>query len=218
MPSISSTFRRNGTNLARSNKEMTEFLTSEIELEKSGQKKSLPALNGWKITADGSNLTLTKTINDEVITIRANINHSVDASDNPPDDDITDANKDEVSGEMVCRPDFSIEIKRSDKTLGINCSFTTPDVEEDTRADQIAEINDMFQIDEISIFDGEFKENSYAVSGDVMDGNMYDLLMDMLQERGIDDQFGKKLIEYSTVYEHSQYVAFLEKLRKFVSQ
>jgi len=196
-------FASNAASSKREN-ELTDFLVSEIELEKGSQKQALPKLDGWTVSHDGSDLTLTKNYNNEEITIKANICYSVDA-----------VNPDSENGQMVCKPDFAIEIKKGKSILGLNCSFIQDeDIEEEQ---QLEKADDDFQINEISIYEGEFQKNNYAISGDVIDGNLYDMLMNVLEDRGIDQQFAKNLIEYSTVYEHGQYVSLLENLKKFFS-
>lgn len=67
----------------------------------------------------------------------------------------------------------------------------------------------------MTIFSGEHSEKSYAVAGDVLDGYLYDLLMNLLEEKGISNDFVEKLSELSTNYEHSMYVSFLESVSKF---
>jgi len=47
---------------------------------------------------------------------------------------------------------------------------------------------------------------------------LYSHLSSMLSERGIDNQFARSLLEFSTVLEHHHYIAFLEKMRSFVKQ
>jgi complement component 1 Q subcomponent-binding protein len=208
--------KRLAANSPQSDKQLSEFLESEIELEKKSQKKALPSIADWTINADGSNITLKKKYFNEEITVKANINHSVDAEGSDPE---IDPNSEEMGGEMVSKPDFAVEIKRGNTILGINCSFIgNEDNPDEQHTEEMEGLEDDFQINEFSIFEGEFKENSYAVSGDVMDGSMYDLMMDLLQERGVNQDFSKKLIEYSTVYEHSQYVGLLEKLKSFINQ
>jgi complement component 1 Q subcomponent-binding protein len=46
---------------------------------------------------------------------------------------------------------------------------------------------------------------------------LYDLLMNMLEERGVSNEFVEKLQEFCTSYEHSLYIKFLESLKKFAS-
>ena len=39
-----------------------------------------------------------------------------------------------------------------------------------------------------------------------------------MEDRGLDAAFFEKLVEYSTAYEHRQYITFLEQLKDFVSK
>lgn len=66
------------------------------------------------------------------------------------------------------------------------------------------------------MFEGEWKEKRYAVAGDILDGYLYDLFMNMLDERGINADFANKISDYCSSYEHSQYIGLLENLQKFV--
>ncbi|KAL9915924.1 complement component 1 Q subcomponent-binding protein, mitochondrial-like [Glossina fuscipes fuscipes] len=77
--------------------------------------------------------------------------------------------------------------------------------------------DDVFGIDELTIFKGEWKENIYTVSGDVLDDYLYDLLMNLLEEKGISSEFVEKMADLATAYEHSSYIALLENLSKFTT-
>ena len=46
---------------------------------------------------------------------------------------------------------------------------------------------------------------------------LYDMLLNMLEERGIDGQFVDQLVDYSTSYEHKKYLGFLEGLQDFAN-
>ena len=202
------TFASNASNSDRkSEAEITEHLASEIEMEKESAPGPLPKLpGGWKVVADGSDLTLSKTYKGEEITIKANVSYSVDSA-NPGAEE-----GENPSGQMVCKPDFAIEIKKGASILGLNCSYLA---EEEAVDDQGEKLEDDFQINEISVYEGEFEKNNYAITGDVIDGTLYDMLMNILEDRGVDQAFAKALVEYATVYEHSQYVRLLENLKKF---
>ena len=66
------------------------------------------------------------------------------------------------------------------------------------------------------MFEGEdWNEKKFAVAGDILDGYLYDLFMNMLDERGINKAFVDKMADYATAYEHSLYINFLEDLQKF---
>ena len=57
--------------------------------------------------------------------------------------------------------------------------------------------DDVFAIDEVTMFEGEnWTEKKYAVAGDILDGYLYDLFMNMLDERGVNKEFADKLSEY----------------------
>lgn len=78
-------------------------------------------------------------------------------------------------------------------------------------------LDDVFVIDEISLFNGEWVDKNYAVAGDVLDGYLYDLLMNLLEEKGISNEFANKISNLSTNYEHSAYIGLLESLSKFTT-
>ena len=78
-------------------------------------------------------------------------------------------------------------------------------------------LDDLFGIDEVTMFEGEnWDEKKYAVAGDILDGYLYDLFMNMLDERGINKEFVDKMSAYCSAYEHSLYISMLEDLQKFV--
>lgn len=191
-------------------KELVEFLTEEIGNEKKAQKaKKIPTeIDGFAIKLDGSEVTMTKKQGDEEIVVNFNINHTVDADTEPE----VNPNMDKPEfGEMKSKPTFEVDICRGSKTLGFTCSFTAgpQDSEEG--------YNDIFAIDEITLYEGEWSDKTYAVSGEILDGYMYDLLMTLLEEKGISNEFVEKLSEFSTAYEHCKYIEFLESLQKFSS-
>jgi complement component 1 Q subcomponent-binding protein len=41
--------------------------------------------------------------------------------------------------------------------------------------------------------------------------------MNLLEEKGVSNEFADKLSDFSTLYEHKLYVGLLEKLQKFAS-
>ena len=79
-------------------------------------------------------------------------------------------------------------------------------------------IDDLFAIDEVTLFEGEWNDKKYAVAGDILDGYLYDLFMNMLGERGVNKEFVQKLSDYCSAYEQSQYIAMLENLQQFVKK
>lgn len=74
---------------------------------------------------------------------------------------------------------------------------------------------DNYAIQEITIFKGAHSEKVYACAGDVLDGYFYDLLMNLLSEKGVTDEFAQKLSDLATQYEQSLFVNLLQDAKKF---
>jgi len=196
----------------KAEKELVEFLAEEIVAEKKAQKlKTIPTdVNGFTVSLDGANVTLVKKDSEEAITIAFNVNHTVDTDSEPEIDPRED--KPDI-GEMKSKPNFSIDIKRGNQTLGFTCSFNN----EPGASGADEGYNDIFGIDEITLYEGEHNDKVYAVAGEVIDGYFYDLLMNYLEEKGISNEFAEKLVDLSTNYEHTAYISLLEALSKFTA-
>ncbi|XP_064612882.1 complement component 1 Q subcomponent-binding protein, mitochondrial-like [Liolophura sinensis] len=198
-------------------KELVEFLDKEISLEKeTSKKRGVPNLADFQAKTDGANVTLTRKLSDETITIKFNINNSVDA-DGLPEAEEYDQSQGEIPN-MISKPPFIVELNKGGKrTLSVQCSFPPP---EGMSPDQSAppeteQIVDSYEINEVALHEGEWEEEVYSLQSDVMDGNLYDLLMDMLDERGINEEFTSNMVQYATGYEHAKYLEFLENLKTF---
>lgn len=191
-------------------KELVDFLSEEITAERKLLKSAtIPVeVDGFKVKLDGSEVTLTKKTDNETIEVNFNVNHSVDADAEP---DINQNMDKPELGEMKSKPVFEVEIVRGNKTLGFTCSFIAPGEAQDDG------YNDLFAIDEVTLYEGAWKDSNYAVSGEVLDGYLYDLLMNLLDDKGITNDFVEKLVEFSTIYEHNSYISLLEGMKKFAS-
>ncbi|XP_026761686.1 complement component 1 Q subcomponent-binding protein, mitochondrial [Galleria mellonella] len=189
-------------------RELVEFLTEEIVAERKAQKvKTLPSdVEGFTVKGDGAEVVLSKQLKDELIRITFNVNHTVDSDDFEGD---IQQEKQEFA-EMRSKPQFEVDIVRGDTTLGFTCSFLQEPPP--TSGD---EYNDIFGIDEVTIYKGDWNDKVYAVAGDVLDGYLYDLLMNLLEEKGISNDFVQKLSDFSTAYEHAAYINLLETISKF---
>lgn len=200
--------------ITKGDKELAEFLLEEIEAEKKARKAAQPpTLEGFDVHADGAEVTLTRKFNEETVTVHLNVNHSVDAED--AEDFNATSDKVSEAGEMRSKPNFNVEIEQNGKKLYFSCTFAEGGTPEDQSQDSY---NDVFSITEFSIYEGDWKESVYTVSGDIMDGYLYDLLMNMLEERGISNEFADQLVNYCTSYEHGLYIELLEKLKAYVTQ
>ncbi|RVE42970.1 hypothetical protein evm_012374 [Chilo suppressalis] len=219
-PSAASTLLHNHSNTCgcgcglkalhtKGERELVEFLTEEIVAERKAQKtKTLPTeVDGFKVAGDGAEVVLSKQLKDEIVRITFNVNHTVDSEDFGEGE--VQPDKQEFS-EMRSRPQFEVDLVRGDTTLGFTCSFL-----QDPPPATGDEYNDIFGIDEITIYKGEWNDKVYAVAGDVLDGYLYDLLMNVLEEKGVSNDFVQKLSDFSTAYEHSAYINLLETISKF---
>ncbi|XP_017883086.1 complement component 1 Q subcomponent-binding protein, mitochondrial [Ceratina calcarata] len=196
----------------KAEKELVEFLAEEIIAEKKAQKlKTIPTeLDGFKVSLNGADVTLEKQQNNETVRISFNINHTVD-SDPEPEIEMTSDNPD--IGDMKSKPTFTIDVIRGNQTLGFTCSFNN----EPGASGANENYNDIFGIDEITLYTGEHSDKVYAVAGEIIDGYLYDLLMNYLEEKGVSNEFAEKLVELSTNYEHTAYVSLLEGLSNFTA-
>nr|CAG4645707.1 EOG090X0APE [Lynceus sp. MCZ IZ 141354] len=194
----------------KGDKELVEFLDEEIAAEKKTQKPDKAAnLEGFEVKRDGSELVLSKKFNDEQVIITLNVNHSVDAEVPEPELE----QKDDAPSEMKSKPQFEIRLVKGNKNLRFACSYIQDAGMQPAEDDAV---NDLFAIEELAIYEGDHNEKTYAVSGDILDGYMYDLLMNMLEERGITNEFADKLSSLATKYEHGLYINLLEKVQSFV--
>jgi len=199
---------------------LSDFLKNEIEAEKQLARKyvgggEVPTIPGFTMKTNEADVTLTKSHNSEKITITFNVNQTVepDLADLEGKDQQQDAPE---SPRMTSRPDFDVEIAKGSTKLCFGCTFVEPHLEE-SAPDAEMEHDDLFMIREVFVVSGASAETAYSSTGDMMDGNLYDHLMDYLAERGIDEKFADNLVKFSTHYEHAQYVALLSKIREFVA-
>jgi hypothetical protein len=205
-------------------KDLIEFLNDEIKLEKGNKKTSgkAPKINGFELTkADGPSVVLTRKIENETITIKFNVNNTIEDSMLGMDEGHQQQQEEQAESEMISKPAFVVEInKGGDKTLAIHCVFPPADeVPPQEQAGQDEHYEDLIEIQDVTLLSKsqEWNEDVYSLSGSVMDGNLYDLLLKLLEERGIDADFLDQLIEWSTSYEHQKYVGLLEQLKDFVA-
>ena len=133
---------------------------------------------------------------------------------------------------MLSKPTFEVDlIKPGGKTLSFTCSYVqeeehpegqeAEDEGEETTAicfckTQNNSLSDVFAIDEVTMFEGDNHSDAcYAVAGDILDGYLYDLFMNMLAERGVDADFADELSEWCSSHEHGQYINMLSELEKW---
>lgn len=194
--------------------ELVNFIKEEIVSEKKLDVKRVSTIEGWDIETSDSEVTLKRKIGDEELTVKMNVNNSVHA-DEPTEEGQAQS--------MLSKPPFEVYIhKASGNTISFQCDFYDADDHFDEvgaeKEQQDPGVGDMFNITEVALHTGEIKDSDYYMSAENMDATMYDLFMDMLDERGIGSTFISELIAFSTSYEHIQYVKFLEKLNEVMKE
>ncbi|KFM78219.1 Complement component 1 Q subcomponent-binding protein, mitochondrial, partial [Stegodyphus mimosarum] len=196
----------------KGDQELAAFLADEIENEnKARVSPDLPKLEGFEYSLSEADVTLTKKFGNEIITVKANVN---DPFESEPDD-VMDPNETQEPQEqrLQAKPQFTVEVKKGNKTLSFTCSYS----EVDPNAEREA-YNDSFEITDVALYEGDSTDSTYYVSGEVMDGYLYDLLMNYLEERGISNEFADKMIAFFTSYEHQLYIRFLQGMKSFVEK
>jgi len=203
---------------------LSEFLKTEIEQEKEIGKKQLgakaPAIEGFQIKTDDAEVVLTKTHNNEKITIKFNVNQSVE-EDHYDDFDAEKKPNDQPDIPQVwSKPEFQVEIEKNNQRLLFECEFTEEYDDEMVRQEgqEPDEITDQFNIGMVYFSNGEITEKVYGAMGSILDGDLYAHLMNLLDERGINNKFAEDLIKYASYYEHTKYVDLLQNIRGFVSK
>jgi len=167
------------------------------------------------------------------IVVKFNVTSSVNADEPEHESDLNPTEQEQKvndsSSQLKSRPSFTVDINRGGQTLSFLCSYLPNDYpqtrehsrgleNEQKQSNEQEDVYEDFQIDEFAIHDGEWNETVYSSDCSVIDGELYDKLLNLLEEHGIGEEFANQLVDYSTAYEHRQYIGLLEKLQKFVKK
>lgn len=162
------------------------------------------------------------------------MNHTVDAEENEDDafEGQQSQQQESAPPKLQSKPNFEIDIVKKDTTLSLSCSYLHGKAGEGEYGMETNKswrwnkknsnkifvsprTDDIFGIEELTIFKGEHNETVYACAGDMLDGYFYDLLMNLISEKGITDEFVSKLSELATQYEQSLFLNLLQETKKF---
>jgi len=196
--------------LTQGDQELAEFLEEEINLEKEAQvHTAMPRVKGFQTEITGSEVALTRQYDGELITVKFNINNTVEDETPPEMEEENPQDKD-----LKSKPKFQVDLSRKGQTLTFLCCF----VEGEEPTPEQAEQEDAFEIEEFYIHDGSGDESptQYVASAGIIDGDLYNLFMNMLDDRGISKDFANELIDLSTAHEHKLYIKTLEDIKKFL--
>jgi len=186
--------------LTQGDQELAEFLSQEIRTEKDNQRSAvLPRVKGFTSKIDGSEVTLTKELDGEKIVVKFNVNITIE-------NDFEEEGQE--GGDLHSTPEFMVDLSRKGQTLTFNCQTAVPKDEEE----------DAFKILQIYSHDGTKHEceSQYVASASEMDDNLYNLLMNLLDDRGINSEFAHEVMDLSTAHENKLYIQTLEDINKFL--
>jgi len=192
---------------ALSKREMIRQLRDEIRLESESQKlkTGLPSVPGFDISIDGSLLILTKDGDKETVKISVDVIHSLGREDIFNEEGNLDESAEPV---FVARPNFQVDFQRETSTLAFRCSF----VEEMFEGEE-----DEFVLEQFFTHDGTTNPTQYVALGRQTNPELYDRLMNMLAERGIDSEFARSLQELATAHEHRCYIRTLKGITEYIA-
>lgn len=189
------------TNNGEAYRDLNRFLEKEIQLEKNAQKhpSQLPKIPGFNIQNNGPEVILTNQSGNEKVTVTFNITNSVNATDSDEEPNLEVAGQQQLAenisqtpGQLKSRPSFTVDINRGGQTLSFLCSYLPHDYaglpnpeQHHQRENDDENLLEDFQIDEFAIHDGEWNEKVYGADGSVVDGELYDKLLNLLEEHGI---------------------------------
>ncbi len=156
----------------------------------------------------GPAITLTRQTGKDKVTVKFNVTNSVNASESDQEADLEVAGQQQLGGEtsqtsaqLKSRPTFTIDINRGGQTLSFLCSYlpqdypAAPNGENEPQrggGNDDEQSSEDFQIDEFAIHDGEWNEKVYSADCAVIDGELYDKLLNLLEEHGIGEGLSSK--------------------------
>lgn len=177
------------------------------------------------------------------IVIKFNVNHTVDSEEEGSFEVDNQQQAQQEAPKLYSKPNFDVEIVKNETTLSLNCTFLSGQAAEGEYGKyfcgwcpekicanwifpwnpltcvlfvSFSSPDDIFGIEELIIFKGTFEgEKVYACSGDMLDGYFYDLMMNLLSEKGVTDEFVQKISELATHYEQSLFINLMEETKKF---
>lgn len=162
-------------------------------------------------------MTLTRQSGNEKVTVKFNVTNTINTNESNQDAGLDEAGQQQLGGEasqpasqLKSRPTFTVDITRGGPTLSFLCSFLPQDYsniakqyqggenEEQQQGGNDAENEKLedFQIDEFAIHDGEWNDSVYNTDCTVIDGELYDKLLDLLEEHGIGEGSYKRRIHF----------------------
>ena len=142
---------------------------------------------------NGPEVTLTRQTGTDKVVVKFNVTNTVNGDESDLNPSEQDPQGNSPSTQLKSRPTFTVEINRGGQTLSFLCSYLPNDYPDAREQQPELEGNEQkqedfledFQIDEFTIHDGEWNETVYSSDCSVIDGELYDKLLNLLEEHGI---------------------------------
>lgn len=202
--------------------ELMNFLKQEIQHERDNASKVSPSTL-FQTKVDGTQVSMEREHNGERIVLSFDLNENINQDEGGADVDAGSDDEEAFLGKIVSYPSFTVEItKKTGHTLKFYCEFNS-DLGEDYLSDSEVEgeraAPEMVHIINVSVMDSPNRDKEktiYCAETENMDSNLYVMLLNMLAERGVNNDFCQWLLDYSTSLEQQHYIKFLEDLQGFV--
>lgn len=146
-------------------------------------------------------MTLTRQSGKEKVTVKFNVTNTINAAESDDETDAQEAKRQQSTAEstqsssqLKSRPTFTVDINRGGQTLSFLCSYLPQDYppmpeqsQNASNQQQEGDDDDLedFQIDEFAIHDGDWNDSVYGADCSVIDGELYDKLLNLLEEHGV---------------------------------
>lgn len=198
----------------------TQILENEIQEETVELNRSLSSdqFPGFSVETDDADVKLTKQVGDSTVVVRFTVSSSLSEWKTEPTTEQTDSQQQQegFNYSLLSMPEFQVQIMRNGKTLEVNCYFE--EMEHDEEEGESYPTEPLFNIDEIVMYNGEPRETEFSVSTEYFREELQEGLLQYLAEHGVDDEFAKNLVSYSTNYEKKLYIGLMKRLKEFVSK
>uniref|UniRef100_A0A6G1SLP5 Conserved regulator of innate immunity protein 3 n=1 Tax=Aceria tosichella TaxID=561515 RepID=A0A6G1SLP5_9ACAR len=198
----------------------SQILDQEIQEETAELNRNLTSdqFPGFSVETDDADVKLTKQVGDSTVVVRFTVSSSLSEWKTEPTNEQPDPQQQQegYNYSLLSMPEFQVQIIRDGKTLEMNCYFE--EMEHDEESGDSYPTEPLFHIDEIVMYKGEPQETEFSVSTEYFREELQDGLLQYLAEHGIDDEFAKNLVSFSTNYEKKLYIGLMQRLKEFVSK
>lgn len=188
--------------LARCDANLINFVDDHLQ---SISPKPIPVLPGWsEVVMDGGIGTLSRKHNDELITVRFNVNGSM--PNHQEQMIISDQGKD-----IFCRPDYEVLFEHGNGRIYLNCIFGPGDEVPESIKDRFT---DVYEIIAATIIVGK-KDMPYVI--EMNDPEFYDQIANFMEDRAVGNQFATDLASVATLINANLLFQSLQSLRNFLN-